>query len=415
MTRAPLFRTVAALAAALSCGSDPLGPGAPIPPLPVQFGAPASGRLAIAGVNVVPMAREEVLADRTVLIQDGTIVRIGPSDEVPIPEGTTVVDGRGRWLMPGLMDLHVHLSPEALPILLASGITMVRNMWGTATVAQLMTGVGSGDLLGPTIVSASPGLDGNQPIWPGTVQVLDPDQADEAVARLAGERRWNYLKIYQSLDRDAYDAIVKAARARGIPFVGHVPHRVGLEHVLAAGQSSVEHLGGYELALGAGARGVFGWPQVDTAGMAALARRTSDAGVTVCPTLVVLRALAERNLSPPAQVRERDNTRAMVRALVGAGVRIVAGTDAGVQAVGYGSSLHDELAEYVAAGLTPYQALRTATVAAAEFLGVDGQVGTVAEGRRADLLLVAANPLLDPATARAPVGVVLGGRWLPGS
>lgn len=369
---------------------------------------PATADLVFVDVNVVPMDTRRVLRHQTVLIEGDRITALGPADEIEVPAGATIVDGDGRFLMPGLADMHVHLDREDLPAYVDHGITTVRNMWGFPDVQSMQREITAGELLGPTIHSISPGLDGTPPKWPLTRLVLEPSQADSVVG-VQYDSGWRTLKLYQDLHQDVYDAIIAAARARGMDYVGHVPTRVGLTHVLEAGQRSIEHLGGYANELG-GAGGW--WMSIDEDRLPFVVAHTREAGAWNCPTLAIFAEIAKRR---PRAVAERQiaNRRRVVKALHEGGAKLLIGTDSGIDIVAPGSSIHDELAQFVAAGLSPYEVLRIATLDAADFLGGSDEFGRVEVGRRADLLLLDTNPLDDVAALQGLSGVVLRGQWRP--
>lgn len=381
-------------------------PAASAPPDEVSPDRP----VAFTEVNVVPMTGLRVLSRQTVIVKDGRIHRMGPSGAVEIPGDAVNIDGRGRFLMPGLADMHVHLDRADLPRYVAHGITTVRNMWGFPGVRAMQADVLAGNLRGPTIYSTSPGLDATPPIWPYTQVVNGPDEADEVV-RLQKENGWKTLKLYQQLSRESYDAIVASAGRQGLDYVGHTPTAVGLRRVLEAGQRSVEHLGGYERILnGRDIRGASGWALADTAGAPDLARLTRRAGTWNCPTLAIQLMLAP-TLSPGTRSSAAENRRRMLKALHDAGAGLLVGTDSGIGRTRPGESIHTELAQFVAAGLTPYEALLGATRNAAEFLGEGGEFGVVAPGARADLILLDDNPLNGLQALESPLGVMVRGHW----
>ncbi len=399
------------LLAACGGGGSAEAPGtAPLPPAPP--GPPASaGVLAFVGVDVVPMDTEILLIDQTVVVRERRIEAVGARADVAVPGDATEIDGTGLVLMPGLADMHVHLVEQDLPDYLAAGITSVRNMWGHDAVRDMRERIAGGTLAGPTVYSASPGIDGPPAKWPLTQIVETPAEAEATVARLVDEG-WTMLKVYQDLRPDIYAAVVAAAAGHGVPFMGHVPHRVGLRDVLLAGQASVEHLGGYDMEL-CGARGAAAWSNMNPERIPELAALTWESGTYVSPTLVVLKALSERNSSAADAATAIANRRVLVGALHSAYVPILLGTDSGIDIVVPGRSLHDELQEFVAAGLSPYEALAAGTRVAAAFLGEQDEFGAVREGLRADLLLLAANPLEDVSAAAEPLGVVANGAWYP--
>jgi imidazolonepropionase-like amidohydrolase len=363
-------------------GSEPPGTGPDVDP------PAADSVLVLDRVNLVPMDTERVVRDRQVVVRNGRIAEIRPAG-TPSPAGARRVDGEGGWLLPGLWDMHVHVNPGDLSAYVGHGVTTVRNMWGYPGLPELAARVEAGELVGPRIHSVSPGLDGTPAKWPYTQIVMDPAVADSVVAAQVAEG-WTTLKLYHDLRPEVYDSLTAAARRRGVATVGHTPRRVPLEVVLASGQRSVEHLGGYQSV-------------TDPDRRAALLAATLDQGVWNCPTLEVQAALGNRNL--PA-------LRRWVADLHEAGAGLLVGTDAGIQLTVPGASIHDELAHFVRAGLTPYQALQGATTRAAEFMGMEDEGGRIAPGLAADLLLVRRNPLDDVEATRERVGVVLRGGWI---
>jgi len=403
--------------------------------------------VAFVDVNVVPMHEDVILAGQTVIVADGVIRKIGPAAEVAVPAGALVVDGRGRYLMPGLADMHVHVEEEnELLLFVANGVTTVRNVWGNDGLKRLMgfpdqlalrEQVRRGELFGPTIYTTGPIMDGDPPETPVMPVFRTPAEARQAVARQAAQG-YDAIKVYDNLAPDVYQAILAEAAMHGLPVVGHVPHRVGLDDVLAGGQLTIEHLTGY---LDPDAATLL----IPATQLVAYAQKTAAAGVWNCPTFVIwqkrlptahdLTRPELRFISPRMQRIWRTFARqmgqsitytgddyaaemerqmlAITAALHQAGAGLLLGTDTDNAYVIPGFSIHEELAYLVAAGLTPYEALRTGTVNAAAALGRAGEFGTVAVGQRADLILLEANPLADVAHVQQRVGVMLRGQWLP--
>jgi imidazolonepropionase-like amidohydrolase len=349
----------------------------------------------------------------TVVVADGRIVAVGPASEVPVPLDAMIVSGEGLTLLPGLVDMHVHLGASTLGDYVAHGVTSVRNMWGFARLPALAADVAAGRRLGPAISSASPGIDGLPVSWPETV-ILEDASAADAVVRAQKDAGWASVKLYQRLRADVYAALLAAARRQGMSAVGHVPTASSLGVALDGGQASIEHLGGYERATsGSPVIGLGGWTSADPARMDSWAARTAAAGTWNCPTQVIFATVARRNGSPDLQ-RAMENRRLMIAALHRHGARLLAGSDAGVNGtVEAGSGLLEELELLVAAGLTPVEAIRAATADAAAFLGQEAEIGHIRPGWRADLLLVAGDPRVDVAAVRRQAGVMLRGRWIP--
>ena len=447
----PLLVAACALAPADGpAGSSPAGGAGGAPPL------------AFTSVTVLPMTQgEPVLRNRTVLVEDGRIAAVGPAASVRIPAGAVRIDGSGRYLMPGLADMHVHLEhfdhPAYLKLFLVNGVTFVRSMDGRPNILDWKRQAAAGSLDSPDIHTAGPVLDGSPPRRDDNLALATPDEARRAVAQQAAAG-YDFVKVYTNLAPDVFRAIVDAAAERGLPVVGHAPTAVGLDAFLASGVSSIEHLGDFADAIAAppvaGAeppatlRRRFGFP-AEPARMAAVAARVAASGVWVVPTMIaddrlvapvasveewgrspevaavdrgiveywrgtVLRAAARLAESDWRWVEQgRANRLALLGALHRAGVPLLVGTDTPIPFVFVGSSLHEELAGYVAAGLTTRQALAAATREPARFLGQEQSWGTVEPGRRANLLLLEANPLDDIGATRRIAGVVAGGRWLP--
>jgi imidazolonepropionase-like amidohydrolase len=411
----------------------------------------ASGAVtAFIHVAVVPMDRERVLADSTVLVVDGRIREVGPAAAVAVPRDATVIDGRGRYLMPGLADMHAHTWEEAdFPLLLANGVTTIRNMFGGPTHLRWRERIAAGELASPTIYTSGPIIDGNPPIWPGAV-VENADQARRVVAeqQAAG---YDFLKVYARLSRESYDTVILEAKAQGMLVAGHVPDAVGLHAALRSGIESIEHLSGYEMLARKEIRSgeEASWARLDESQFASIARETATSGTWNCPTLVLfqhrvapgeseylrkLLARPEMRYVSPAIVRSwypennylKNSTPAraassrekgdvmrkkLVKALHDAGARLLLGTDYGNPFVVPGFSLQLELRNFVDAGLSPFQAIRAGTSGAAEFMNAASEWGTVAVGRRADLILLEDNPLEDVSTISKPAGVMMRGKW----
>ena len=428
-----------------------------LPCASIQDAEPAA--LVIEHVSVIPMDREGVLADQTVSVRDGTIVGLGPAGGgTALPAGALRIDGHGRFLMPGLADMHVHVWDENdLFLFVANGVTTVRNMFGAPLQLEWRARIERRELVGPRIYTAGPIIDGKPAVWPGSVELVDPDQAAEVVAaqKAAG---YDFLKPYARLTRECYEALAIAGDEQGMRLMGHVPEVLGLHDVLEAGQATIEHLGGLAEAAQRAGSPLGGinftnesraWREIDEARLAALAKEVRAAGAWNCPTLVVMQKWAQgdaaqallarpemRFVSPamraywspdspqnylasmPAAAVQAAHDKLpfeqhAVKALADAGAGLLLGTDMGNPFVLAGFTLHEELGYLVGAGLTPYQALRAGTSDAARCMRAQEEWGSIAVGRRADLLLLAANPLDDVSNAAKRVGVVLHGRWFP--
>jgi imidazolonepropionase-like amidohydrolase len=430
-------------------------------------GALSPGTFAITGVSVIPMTRDTVIRDATVVVKDGRIASVGASGTVRVPAGARRIDGRGKYLIPGLADMHTHLYTDGdvpdslaryeLGVMVANGVTATRFMIGTREHFALRREIEAGRIVGPQLWLASPQFTGKEDV--NSRVVTSPGEAREAVKDMA-DLGYDFIKLTLFISPPVYDAIVREAKDRGIRVVGHVDPQVGVARALAAGQQ-IEHLDNYlESVLADSApmresvsdRGLFrleNWKSldyVDDAKVERIAGATARSGTFTCPTLSVfktafalgqseeevkarpdwgimpagMRALylgaREKYWKNPAsearrmrwvQVRDR-----LVKAIADSGGRIMAGSDTPEWFFGYGWTLHRELESLVAAGLTPYQALAAATRNPAEFLRGSKEWGTIETGKRADLVLIMGNPLEDIRNTARIEGVAVGGRWL---
>jgi hypothetical protein len=254
--------------------------------------------VAFENANLVPMYNAEVFHDRVVVVQGSRVVDVGRKNAVKIPSGTPVIDCLGtRYLMPGLADMHVHVWNEPdLLLFVANGVTTIRNMWGGRLQLGWKKRIAKGALLGPTIYTAGPLLDGDPPIWKDSKVIRNPREAKDEVPR---EKRagYDFVKVYNRLSPGSYRSIVAAAKKCGMQVAGHVPDAVGLGGVLEARQDSIEHLDGYLLALkGDGSpsgkrvnlKMRYGAAdEVDRRRVSRIVRATIDASVSNCVTLVV--------------------------------------------------------------------------------------------------------------------------------
>ena len=391
------------------------------------------------------MGREVILEDQTVVIRDGRIESISAAAGVDTRR-MRVIDGRGKWLMPAIADMHVHFwDPTEANLFLANGIAHVRNMWGSPLHLAWQQKVKSGEVPGPRVTTTSPIVDGAGPdgrvIWPGSVLLAKPEEAGQLVARLA-DRGYAQIKAYSALQPEALRALGAAAKARGIPITGHCPGSMRYEQAIDAGMSCFEHLvaienghlrdGAHQPPATANRLERFRMlAQLDLDSVRVLADRLSREQIWNCPTLVVIRqitlsrddALATPHLEyvrPHARdswdpkedfrframpftrddlvaaAREAEEVlRRVVGVLRDAGAPLLLGTDTPNPYVVPGLSIHQELAHLRAAGLSPYEVFRAGTSEAARFLGEHEDWGTVTPGRRADLVLLSRDPLQE--------------------
>jgi imidazolonepropionase-like amidohydrolase len=413
--------------------------------------------VAFVDVNVAPMDREQILAGQTVVVKDGKIVEMGSADRVRVPEDALRIDGRGRYLMPGLADLHIHLSYydderrnlAMLKLYVANGVTTVLNLYGTPHHLELRAKIRNGELFGPELFTSGPFIS-NAPTYTPTPDEVERDVVEQ---KRAG---YDFIKIHGDFSREAYRRLFQVARRESIRVIGHAPRNLGVEPMLEERQDAVAHAEEYldayffykmdESIKSADRETQQRFIAEQEKRIPQLAQSTAKAGTWVVANLEAYRNIAlqvedldaalkregvkymipdiaphwmpeqntyKRRFKPDRAPRFRSNYRLLEKTVKGfrdAGVRLLAGTDALNPCVVPGFSLHDELRNLVAAGLTPYEALRTATVNAAEFLGSTS--GAVAVGRQADLILVNGDPLKDVIAASRRVGVMLRGQWL---
>jgi imidazolonepropionase-like amidohydrolase len=416
----------------------------------------------------------------TVVVRDGTIAEVRRARrQETTAAGATLVDGTGKFLIPGLWDMHAHIRDPGreFAMLIANGVLGVRDVGGVPeTIFRLREQVATAALLGPRIVACGPIVDGPEPSNP-PISIAVKSAADgRRTVRMLKEMGADCVKVHDRVPREAYFAIAEAAGKAGLPLVGHVPLSVRTKEATDAGQRSIEHQVGLRGASPAEAEvmqaeaandvmdealrtGNFALiPEaIATRGNRILdtfdPRRARDLyrafarnGTSLVPTLVTLYSLtfvdelstrddprlryipaAEREYWRPEKgmltryrtpayiaYRKREYAMTLLQIPVAqrAGVSILAGTDMWLPYVYPGFSTHDEMALFVQAGLTPAEALRTATINPAVFLGLDDRSGSIERGRRADLVLLDGDPLRDIAKTKAIAAVIVDGRLL---
>jgi imidazolonepropionase-like amidohydrolase len=419
--------------------------------------AERTGDIAIVDVTVVPMSEGGVLPHQTVIVHGDRIVLIAPSASLTLGASTKTIDGAGKWLMPGLADMHVHTwRDDDLTMFVAAGVTTIRNMWGVPEHLLWRSELASGARFGPTLVTAGALIDGDPPDWAGSIVLTNPADADAIVVaqKAAG---YDFLKSVNRLTREAYAALVAAAARHGMLLSGHVPEAVGVDGALAAHQRSIEHLDGYLAALVPPGTAMPSdddyqpWlravqARIDLALLPGLIARTIAAGTWNCPTLIVydrwpelydataiqqrvkwlslvpaatrarwVHRYATRHASAEDVAAVRTNLALLGKiaaALAAANAPILVGTDTGGDFVLPGEALHDEIELLVAAGVPRARVLRAATAGAWRYFDRPHEAGVVEVGARADLLLVSTDPLTAPLPL-VPDGVMLHGAWLP--
>jgi len=432
--------------------------------------------LVITHATVIDATGAPAERDYAVVITGDRITGIGETAMVVVPHGARVVDASGKFLIPGLWDMHVHpQGKEYLALFIANGVTGARVMWGSAEDHEWRKEIEAGELIGPRMVIASPLVDGPKPYWRGSISVASEAQARQVVDKVKLDGA-DFVKVYQFLPRDLYFAIADESKKQGIPFAGHVPIDVSAVEASNAGQKSFEHLVGILPACSTHADELLKGQQADlvedlaaakpkfwgTHGTqlrqmmldsyspgkaAALFAVLKSNGTWQVPTLTLLRMFAYgddpaflkddrlkyvpvrmRRSWDPATVdgkhtpgdfaymkKEFQKDLEVVGAMQRAGVGILAGTDTANPFCFPGFSLHDELGLLVRAGLSPMQALQAATLNPARFLGKEKDLGTIEKGKLADLVLLDADPLVEIGNTKKIDAVVYGGRLFSGA
>lgn len=433
---------------------------------------PADTAVAIVNVNVIPMDKERVLSNQTVIVRNGKISAIGDARKVPVPKDAQRIEGRNKFLIPGLMDMHVHLMsdedefPDALAedelkIMIANGVTTIRLMTGTPEQLVLRAKAARGEIISPTIYAASPQFIGKKSH--NAYVVTNETEARDSV-RQAKRDGYDFLKITTNVKAEVYEAIVDEAAKQNIRVIGHADSRsIGLARALKAGQQ-IEHLDSYLEALLPDSAPMKGsvsdiylynpknWESIDyldESKIPEIARATVQSNPFCTPTLTLfkytfgigrteasIRAQPDARFYPPKVIdfwlgvnkRYWDTVGAapksaerharyveirnkIVRAIYAAGGKIMAGSDSPEWILLYGFSLHRELKTLNEAGLSTFTVLSAATRNPAEFFGTLKETGTIEVGKRADLVLLEANPLENISNTERRAGVMLNGRY----
>jgi imidazolonepropionase-like amidohydrolase len=424
----------------------------------IAISQPASNsqrQIVFRNVNVIPMDTERLQENQTLIVKGGKITYIG-SDAGARPEtGALMVDGRRKYIIPGLAEMHAHVPPidniepmkEVLTLFLVNGVTTIRGMLGHPRHLELRGKINNGTILGPHFYTTGPSFNGQS--------VKTPERGAEMV-RDQKNAGYDFLKLHPGLTKETFPVIASTAKEVGIPFAGHVSFGVGVWAAIDAGYSSIDHLDGFIEAITPGVdtlaeqeTGLFGsWiaDRADVMGIPKLTKALAAGKIWLVPT----QTLAERWLSPePAEVylnapemkymskqtltnwenaknsymnnpqftKKRAQQlikirREMIKQSHKAGVGILLGSD-GPQVFNVpGFSVHHELRSLVDSGLTPFEALKTGTVNVATYLGKSGETGTISVGKVSDFVLLNGNPLKDIGETQKIEGVMIGNQWL---
>ena len=408
----------------------------------------------VENVNILDMRTGEILENRHVLIRNGKIHQISDKKVGNIAE--VIIDGAGKYMMPGLTEMHAHIpSPEwgrddareTLFLYLANGVTTIRGMLGHETHLKLREQARKNEIVSPRIFVSSPSVNGNT--------VLSVEEARQKVTQYK-EAGYDFLKLHPGLKREVFDEIVKTAREVGISYAGHVAVDVGVNHAIENGYATIDHVDGFLEGLvpasadvDSNANGFFGYnftDLVDMNLMKPLVAKTAANEVWVVPT----QSLFDRWFSPEdpnilvqepemkympkstldqwvaskqrlisddsysAEKWERFNQirRELIKELQGNGHGLLLGSDAPQVFNVPGFSIYHELNGMIQASVSPLQAIQSGTLNPAKFFNAEGKYGEIVEGAYAEFVLLNANPLNELETLRSPAGVMAGNRWL---
>ncbi|MEM7729239.1 MAG: amidohydrolase family protein [Pseudomonadota bacterium] len=423
---------------------------------------------AFIGVDVLPMDREIVLKDQTVIVRDDRIDAIGPASDIAIPENAIRIEAQGKLLMPGLADMHAHIYPctdlsnpatctmpeHQLLNYAATGVTLVRDTSGSPQHANHARKLSEGEWFGPELYFTSPVLEGENAVWSFARKVLTPEEADAVVKYYADGPYWG-VKIYHTLRADVFRAIMDAGRKYDIPIIGHVPFEVGIAEVLDAGMYTIEHMRGFDadglspeqLAINGGRSAVrFGSIlNMTEARKEELIAKTVENDVHMVPTFVINDFLMDKEgraemtrhpryarfhpdmktfltsatsldaLFPEDSIAALGEAKPvmmdLVRRIHKAGGVVLTGTDVILGGYVPGFSVIEEIEALETAGLSRFDALVASTRDAAMSVGQGDDNGTVEVGKEADLILLDGNPLEALDALRDLSGVMIDGRW----
>jgi hypothetical protein len=415
----------------------------------------AEREVVFINVNVVPMDHERILSNQTVVTKSGRVTAMGDPKKIKYSKQAIVIDGKGKYLMPGLAEMHAHVPPvddlepmkDVLMLFALNGVTTIRGMLGHPKHLELRAKVKSGEIFGPHFYTTGPSING--------MSVTSPEAGAEMV-RKQKQAGYDFLKLHPGLSRVKFDSIAATAHRVSIPFAGHVSFGVGVWRAIDAGYSSIDHLDGFIEGLVPGIEtmveqqtgpfGLFVANKADTTRIPQLMEALKKNKIWVVPT----QSLAERWFSPdytsddfkrsndvkymnPKVVEQWINSknglmtdpmfnvtdakyfvglrRKLIRECQRNGVGLLLGCDAPQIFNVPGFSTHNELAYLVGSGLTPFEALQAGTSNVAMYLNV-ADSGIIKQGAFSDLILIEANPLTDITNTKKISGVMLGTQWM---
>ena len=381
----------------------------------------------IKNVAIIPMTQDTILHKQNLLIENGKILQIEQSlDQIKVRPSTIEIDGSGKYLIPGLSDMHSHINDDNnLLLMVAKGVTTTRNMAGFPFHLKMKKEIDEGKILGPKLYTTGPIMEGPHQIWrntPGGLKITAVDSIENQIQQIQNQG-FDFLKVYHTLSPQFYRKILQVADQKNIPALGHMPLEVPIEEMLKMSQYSIEHIEVEQL------REIS--PELS---LEEKAQQIGQSGKWVCPTLIVFKKMngkiGDENLLRDyeqfvdketrafwaARLNNRDNEYALRKQLLKIiwenGGKILSGTDCINAYVLPGFSLHEELEELADSGLSEFEVLKTTTINPAFFLNTIEYTGTIETGKTANLLLLNQNPLKDIRAVRDIDGVMLKGKWL---
>lgn len=376
-------------------------------------------------INLIAMTSRKVEEKKSVYISNGIIKQIGNFNDLDFPEDAAIVDALGRYLLPGFNDMHVHTYDiKDFSLYIASGVTTVRHMSGEDIHLERKEQLQNRSIQGPHLYTSGPLTDGPGAHWPGSKIITDPDKVEDYIIQLK-EDGYDFVKVYEKLNREVFYKIMKVAGEYDMPVAGHIPKSVFASEAIDLGMTSVEHFEGYDI-----------WATGES--MDEIVRLTAKSGIWNCPTLILLRNTEEHRRQtekysiesiPELKYVDPENIDywkkgwefnyfykekvQFLKLIYKAGANIVSGTDQGFfnPYIVPGFGLHTELELMNKAGLTPYDVLVTTTVNPAIMLGIEDKAGTIEVRKMADMVLLDKNPLEDIKNTTTIRGVMIRGEW----
>jgi imidazolonepropionase-like amidohydrolase len=421
---------------------------------PAPTTAASESIYAITDVVIVDVENGIAVPGQTVIVMGDRIDKIGAQGKIDIPEGTEIISGHGFYLMPGLVDAHVHYfdAPVFGRLMIANGVLLVRDMgMPNEYILKLRDELNRGETLGPEMIATGAILDGNPPQIPSISLGIQTPEEGRAAVRKQAAAGVDMIKVYSTLDREVFLAIVDEAQKLGLKVVGHIPDSIYIEDAAAAGLKSSEHWFGFEKVIAkllgdpvkltyAGMGSEAGYLQrlgeVDPQALQDFYQRLRASGLTVVPTVVVFKVFPDMNAFEARSLPRSEyisqnllsiwksqwsgqsapefiwqNWAKMVNQLNKAGVPLMVGTDLMCPGIIPGYSVHEEMAIWQEAGIPATDVLRSATWVPANFMGLGDRLGSISEGKTASMVLLGANPLEDINNAQQIEGVFLRGQY----